>query len=68
MIQAPLDLIHYVIVHELRYLAEHRRSKRYYVLPDTAMLDWRRSRQRLDAGEVRVTRVQTCCWRPASRA
>ncbi len=51
LIQAPLELIDYVIVHEVCHLKEHNHSKRYYLLLDTAMPDWRERRERLNAYE-----------------
>ncbi len=51
LIQAPLDLIDYVLVHELCHLKEHNHSKRYYTLLDMAMVDWRERRQRLNEFE-----------------
>lgn len=51
LIQAPIESIDYVIVHELCHLKEHNHSKRYYALLDTAMPDWRERRQRLNAYE-----------------
>ncbi len=51
LIQAPLDLIEHVIVHELCRLKEHNHGKRYYLLLDTTMPDWRERRQRLNAFE-----------------
>jgi predicted metal-dependent hydrolase len=51
LIQAPIESIDYVIVHELCHLKEHNHSKRFYALLDTAMPDWRERRQRLNAYE-----------------
>ena len=51
LIQAPIDLIDYVLVHEVCHLKEHNHSTRYYALLDTAMPDWRERRQRLNAYE-----------------
>lgn len=51
LLQAPIDLIDYVVVHELCHLKEHNHSKRYYALLDTAMPDWRERRQRLNVCE-----------------
>lgn len=51
LIQAPVEYIDYVIVHELCHLREHNHSKRYYALLDAAMPDWREWRQRLNAYE-----------------
>jgi predicted metal-dependent hydrolase len=51
LIQAPIESIDYVVVHELCHLKEHNHSKRYYALLDTAMPDWRERRQRLNAYE-----------------
>jgi len=51
LIQAPVEYIDYVIVHELCHLKEHNHSKRYYALLDKAIPDWRDWRQRLNAYE-----------------
>jgi predicted metal-dependent hydrolase len=51
LIQAPVEYIDYVIVHELCHLQEHNHSKRYYALLDAAMPDWREWRQRLNTYE-----------------
>lgn len=51
LLQAPLDLIDYVVVHELCHLKEHNHSKRYYALLDAAMPDWRDRRKRINAYE-----------------
>ena len=51
LIQAPIEYIDYVIVHELCHLKERNHSKRYYALLDTTMPDWREWRQRLNAYE-----------------
>jgi len=51
LIQAPLDLIDYVIAHELCHLKEHNHSKRYYALLDVAMADWHDRRRRLNEYE-----------------
>lgn len=51
LIQAPVEYVDYVIVHELCHLKEHNHSKRYYALLDAALPDWREWRQRLNAYE-----------------
>jgi predicted metal-dependent hydrolase len=51
LIQAPIEAIDYVIVHELCHLKEHNHSKRYSALLDTTMPDWRERRRRLNAYE-----------------
>ncbi len=54
LVQVPLDLIDYVVVHELCHLKEHNHSKRYYAVLDAAMPDWRERRQRLNTFEYVV--------------
>ena len=40
-----------MIVHEVCHLKEHNHGKRYYLLLDTTMPDWRERRERLNAYE-----------------
>lgn len=49
LMQVPKPYIDYVIVHELCHLVEHNHSKRFYLLLDRVMPDWRDRRQRLNA-------------------
>jgi predicted metal-dependent hydrolase len=51
LIQVPKPYIDYVIVHELCHLIEHNHSKRFYMLLDRMMPDWRQRRQKLNALE-----------------
>ena len=49
LVKAPLDLVDYVILHELCHLKEHNHSARFYALMDQYMPDWRERRARLSA-------------------
>lgn len=51
LIQAPVEYIDYVIIHELCHLKEHNHSKRYYALLSSALPDWRTWRQQLNTCE-----------------
>ena len=53
LVQAPLQCIDYVIVHELVHLLELSHSSRFYRLMDQAMLDWRERRQQLTRLPIR---------------
>lgn len=48
LIQAPLDLVDYVIVHELCHLCQHNHGPGFYRLLDSLMPDWRERRRRLN--------------------
>lgn len=48
LMQVPKQYIDYVIVHELAHLVEHNHSRRFYVLLDKVMPDWRERRQELN--------------------
>lgn len=49
LIHRRLELIDYVMIHELCHLKEHNHSPRFYALLDRALPDWRRLRQELNA-------------------
>jgi predicted metal-dependent hydrolase len=51
LIQVPKHQIDYVIVHELCHLIEHNHSKRFYLLLDRVMPDWRERRAQLNLNE-----------------
>ena len=52
LMQVPKPYIDYVIVHELCHLVEHNHSRRFYLLLDRMMPDWRERRRRLNECEV----------------
>lgn len=52
LIQAPKELIDYVVTHELCHLLEHHHGAAFYALLDRVMLDWRARRQRLNELDV----------------
>jgi predicted metal-dependent hydrolase len=52
LMQVAKTYIDYVIVHELCHLVEHNHSKRFYVLLDRMMPDWRERRRQLNDREV----------------
>ncbi|MEO8392861.1 MAG: SprT family zinc-dependent metalloprotease [Chloroflexota bacterium] len=52
LIQAPKNLIDYVIVHELCHLKEHNHSPTFYTILDRVLADWRERRQRLNQMEL----------------
>ncbi|MBE2202254.1 MAG: M48 family metallopeptidase [Anaerolinea sp.] len=52
LIQAPKELIDYVVTHELCHLLEHHHGAAFYALLDRVMLDWRARRQRLNQLDV----------------
>lgn len=51
LMQVPKQYIDYVIVHELCHLIEHNHSKRFYLLLDSLMPDWRERRRELNEVE-----------------
>lgn len=53
LIKYDLELLDYVIVHELCHLLEFNHSHRFYQLMDTAMPNWRDRKRRLEAGLAR---------------
>jgi predicted metal-dependent hydrolase len=52
LIQAPTDLIDYVVLHELCHLVEHNHSPAFYALLDRVLPDWRERRQALQRAEL----------------
>jgi predicted metal-dependent hydrolase len=52
LIQAPKELIDYVVMHELCHLKEHHHGASFYALLDRAMPDWRERRRRLNEIDV----------------
>jgi predicted metal-dependent hydrolase len=51
LVQAPIDCIDYVLLHELCHLKEHNHGKHYYQLLDQTLPDWRERRQKLNKFE-----------------
>lgn len=49
LIEAPVDTIDYVIVHELCHMAEAHHGPEFYRLLDRVMPDWARRKARLEA-------------------
>ena len=47
LVQLPLELIDYVIVHELCHFVEHNHSSNYYAVLTSVMPDWSARRERL---------------------
>jgi predicted metal-dependent hydrolase len=54
LIMTPIELVDYVVAHELCHIKEHNHSARYYALLDEAMPDWRLRREKLKALAPRV--------------
>lgn len=52
LMQVPKEYIDYVIVHEMCHLIEYNHSKRFYLLLDQVMPDWRTRRKQLNQCEV----------------
>jgi predicted metal-dependent hydrolase len=48
LMQVPKQYIDYVVVHELCHLVEHNHSRRFYLLLDRVMPDWRERRRKLN--------------------
>jgi predicted metal-dependent hydrolase len=53
LIHMPIELIDYVVIHELCHLKEHNHSPRYYALLDRALPDWRERRAALNSVDLR---------------
>jgi len=53
LIQAPKDLIDYVIIHELCHLKEHNHSPAFYALLERVLPDWEVRRKQLNQLELR---------------
>ena len=53
LIQAPKDLIDYVIIHELCHLKEHNHSLAFYALLEHVLPDWQVRRKQLNQLELR---------------
>ena len=49
LVKAPVDLIDYVILHELAHIKHHDHGRGFERLLDTYMPDWRLRRRRLNA-------------------
>lgn len=52
LVQVEIDLIDYVILHELCHLKELNHSKRFYALMTRILPDWKEKRQRLNRSPV----------------
>jgi predicted metal-dependent hydrolase len=50
--QLPVELIDYVIVHELCHFVEHNHSAAYYEVLSSVMPDWEERRSRLKQSRV----------------
>jgi predicted metal-dependent hydrolase len=50
LIHQPIDLIDYVVLHELCHLKEMNHSPRFWTLMDRVLPDWRERRKRLNQG------------------
>ncbi|MDC7226660.1 MAG: SprT family zinc-dependent metalloprotease [Spirochaetales bacterium] len=50
LVSAPVELIDYVILHELCHLKEHNHSPRFYKLMSRVCPDWKHRRKELNAG------------------
>ncbi|MCZ6644139.1 MAG: M48 family metallopeptidase [Gammaproteobacteria bacterium] len=48
MIKTPIELIDYVVLHELCHLKHHNHGKRFYGLMSLHMPDWQLRRKRLN--------------------
>lgn len=48
LVKAPVELIDYVVMHELCHLVEHNHSPRYYALLSRHVPDWKEKRRRLN--------------------
>jgi hypothetical protein len=48
LMEVAKPYIDYVIIHELCHLVEHNHSRRFYLLLDRVMPDWRERRERLN--------------------
>ncbi len=51
LITKPVRCIHYVVVHEMCHLVHPDHSKAFYSLLDRIMPDWKKWKERLEAGE-----------------
>ncbi len=48
LIEAPIDGIDYVVIHELCHIAEPHHDFRFYALLDGVMPDWEKRKERLE--------------------
>jgi predicted metal-dependent hydrolase len=56
LIDHAMDLLEYVVVHEVMHLREASHGQRFRMLMDDHLPDWRERRRRLDAGHEGVRR------------
>jgi predicted metal-dependent hydrolase len=50
LLQLPVRLVDYVIVHELVHLLERNHTKKFHQIMDRVLPDWQRRETELDAG------------------
>ena len=48
LVKAPRECIDYVLLHELCHLKEHNHSRKFYMLLERHLPQWRRKKERLD--------------------
>ncbi|MEC9318482.1 MAG: YgjP-like metallopeptidase domain-containing protein, partial [Pseudomonadota bacterium] len=52
LVHFPLELLEYVVVHELTHLFERYHNRRFYALMDSFLPNWRSLKQRLNHYEI----------------
>jgi predicted metal-dependent hydrolase len=55
LLQLPVRLIDYVVVHELIHLIEHNHSRRFWQTIDRTLPDWRERKESIESGWQRFT-------------
>jgi predicted metal-dependent hydrolase len=50
VLQLPVHLIYYVIVHELAHLLEHNHTREFWRILDRTVPDWRERRSMMESG------------------